>query len=140
MLSLIVIHDHNSCKCKCRTLDITSFNYSLVSVKMDSGSFSILLMIGMSSFCAVNCTCGVTYLRHCQQSISTPSASHISLTDTVTHQAECVDLCNSNKTECLAFDTRLLNDGSYNCQLFKNLGRSNCADVPETQYYVRVRN
>ena len=104
------------------------------------GLFATIFLVSTSIFYTVHCTCGVTYLRTCQPSLKRPGNVHISDTKVVGNYAQCIDLCNSNRSVCRAFDYRSLSNGSYDCQMFNTLGRSNCAVTPRTQHYVRVRN
>ena len=104
------------------------------------GLFATVFLVSTSIFYTVYCSCGVTYLRTCQPNIDHPTTVHISNTKVVGNYAECVDLCNSYRNVCRAFDYRSLSNGSYDCQMFNILSRSNCAVTPRTQHYVRVRN
>ena len=97
----------------------------------------ILTIIAFTVSCA-NSSCGVTYLKNCNQKMRKVKSEDISATYTVENYLECVDLCNANTSGCLSFDITLFTNGSYSCQHFSNLGRSNCARTPKTQHYVRV--
>ena len=104
------------------------------------GLLIITLSISTSIFYTVYCTCGVTYLSSCQPGVYQPSSEHISRTELVGNYAQCIELCNSYKNECLSLDLRSFNNGSYSCQMFNTLGRSNCGVLSRTKHYVRVRN
>ena len=117
------------------------FYIYLFQVEMNTlGLLIITLSISTSIFYTVYCTCGVTYLSSCQPGVYQPSSEHISRTELVGNYAQCIDLCNSYKNECLSLDLRSFNNGSYSCQIFNTLGRSNCAITPRTQHYTRVGN
>ena len=115
--------------------------YLLVSENMYTSSlFAKVFLVSASMFHTIYCKCGETYLRTCQSNIHHPTTDHISATKAVENYMECIDLCNSNKNECRSFDIRSLNNGSYTCQMFNTLGRSNCAVTPRAQHYVRVNH
>ena len=104
------------------------------------GLIAAVFLVSTSIFYTAYCACGITYLRTCQPNIDRPATEHISDKRVVGNYAQCIDLCNSNRNVCRAFDYRSLSNGSYDCLMFNTLGRSDCAVTPRTQHYVRVRN
>ena len=104
------------------------------------GLITIVLAILPSIFYTAYSGCGVNYLKTCHPSIFRPKTDDIFMTEVVGNHVQCVNLCNANRNECLAYDLQNFDNGSHNCQMFNQRGRSNCAAAPRTQHFVRVRN
>ena len=103
------------------------------------GLITTILALSPSIFYTAYSRCGESYLKTCHPSIPRPKAIHIFTTEVVGDHVQCVNLCNTYRNECLSYDIRKFDNGSYNCRMFKKRGVSNCAVSPYTKHFVRVR-